>query len=284
MLLRTSMATFACGVARSIRARLGPGDHFGELAILGAPRRTATAYTETPVRLAAICRGRASSRSRRVTHASRSMSPRRWPHRSPQTIAAMTVRRRLAPASANTAASLGRRVMVSGVARRRRDGGAGDHAAASFRGRSARVAACSIIVRFLSRRPSRRMRTSSRSPSRAGKTTNLSCKRRSLAARSCAQGAPAARISLGPRRGEAQRVLWPADAIHVESVAAVGQKCAIWRRPATPLREELWSVDEARARLTEQGWNEARRSSVPQRQDDLARLLRQHLRARASGP
>jgi uridine kinase len=253
-------------------ARLGRGDHFGELAILGVARRTTTAFTETPVRLARLSRSRflslATSHPRVALHVTEAIAAS-----LAATLTAMTddvgllLRQRTLPRRSTV------RVMVSGGLVDVAMGTPAITLLPQF-SEGALVVAASIDHRPVS------LETPVTSDAHVEPITVASWEGRRIyrgsvgillleAARSVL---PQARVSLGPRCGEALRVIWPAAAMSPENVAAVEQRMRELAMSATPIREELWTVEEARARLTEQGWNEAA-SLIPFYKDKTISLL-----------
>jgi uridine kinase len=238
-------------------ARLGPGDQLGETAIVGVRRRDAEAVAETSVRLARLARSRlqslASNHPRIALHVTEAIAaslaatissmsdaaglllqqrtlPRRGTVRvsidgSITAVAMGTPARRLLPGAVDGALVVAAMIdhePVSLDAPLTSDARLEPLTVASWEGR--RIYRCSVGLVL------------------------LEAARRVL---------PGVAVSLGPRRGSGQLVHVPPGAATVEIAAAVEQRMRELVGAATPLREELWAVDEARARLIEQGWVDA---------------------------
>jgi len=238
-------------------ARLGPGDHFGELAILGVTRRATTAHAETPVRLARLSRSRFLSLAMnhprvalRVTEALAAslaatvtamtddvgllLQQRTLPRRSTVRIMASGALLDVpmgAPASTLLPHALDGTLVVAASV---------DHKPVSLE--TPLTSDASIEPISVATWEGRRVYRSS-----VGLLL-LEAARRVL---------PNVPVSLGPRRGEAQIVSCPREAATPEHASAIEQQMRDLVSAATPIREEVWAVDEARARLTEQGWHEA---------------------------
>lgn len=237
-------------------ARLGRGDHFGELAILGITRRTTTAHAETPVRLARLSRSRflslATNHPRVALHVTQALAASLAAMLTAMTDdVGLLLQQRTLPRRATV------RVMVSGalvdVAM-----GALVSTLLPHRAEGALVVAACVDHKPVS------LETPVTSDAAVEPLTVASWEGRRiyrasvglLLLEAARRVLPHAAVSLGARCGEGQRVVWPAEA-GAESLAAVEQQMRDLVALATPLREELWTVDEARARFREQGWDEA---------------------------
>lgn len=236
--------------------RLGAGDHFGELAILGNTRRTTTAYAATPVRLARLSRSRflslATNHPRVALHVTQALAGS-----LAATVTAMTddvgllLQQRTLPRRTTV------RVMVSGALV--------DAAMGALAGTLLPQTAegALVVAASLDHKPVS-LETPVTSDAMLEPITVASWEGRRIYRTSVGlvfleaarRVLPQMAISLGARCGEGQQIVWPGEPSG-ESLAAVEQQMRDLVAAATPLREELWTVDEARARLEDQGWHDA---------------------------
>lgn len=236
--------------------RLGPGDHFGELPILGVSRRTTTAHAESQVRLARLSRSRflslATNHPRVALHVTQALAAT-----LAATVTAMTddvgllLQQRTLPRRSTV------RVMVSGALVDVPTG----VTASTLLPRT--VLGAQVVAACLDHRPIS-LETPVTSDATLEPMTVASWEGRRiyrtsvglLLLEAARRVLPNASVSLGARVGEGQRVAWPGT-VDPERLAAVEQEMRDLVAAGTPLREELWTVDEARSRLHEQGWDDA---------------------------
>lgn len=238
-------------------ARLGPGDHFGELAILGVPKRPMTVQAESVVRLARLSRARflhfSAKHPRAALHVVEAIATT-----LAASLTAMTddvgllLRQRTLPRRSTVRVLVDERVLdvgtgsLVGTLLPRAIGGAAvvaaaiDHKAVSLDTAITSDARLEPIT--LASWEGRRIHRAS-----VGLLLLEAGRRRD----------PRARLSLGPRRADAQIVHVEGPAPTREWIAALEQEMRDLAAASTPLREELWTVDEARLRLEEQGWADA---------------------------
>jgi uridine kinase len=240
-------------------ARLGPGDHFGEVAILGPHVRTSTVETETVVRLARLPRSRFLGLGAR--------HPR----------AALHFVERLAASVAATLTAVGddvglllrqrslprRSTVHVDVAGKRLDVGTGT-LARTLLPRSlsledvggALVVAATLDHRLVS------LDTPVVADCRLEPVSTASAEGRLVQRRSCLllvleaarRALPSVRFRVGPRVGEDQLVF--GEGVDAASVIAVERALERLCAEGVVLREELWHAEEARTRFAEQGWED----------------------------
>ncbi len=238
-------------------ARLGPGDHFGETAVLGVRRRPTLARAETTVRLARLSRSRFLSLSanhpRVALHVTEALAAS-----LAATLTAMTddvgllLQQRTLPRRSAVRALVGGNVVEVAM-------GAPVGTIMPENVGGALVVAATIDHKPVS------LETPVSSDARIEPLTVASWEGRRiyrssvglLLLEAARRVLPTTPVFLGPRRGEAQLVRLPAGTATIENVAAIEQGMRDLVDAGAPLREELWAVDEARARLAEQGWSEA---------------------------
>lgn len=237
-------------------ARLGPGDHFGEVAVLGVRRRSATAHAATIVRLARLSRSRflslGTNHPRVALHLAEALGAS-----LAATLTAMTddvgllLQQRTLPRRSTI------RVMVRGVLV---DAPMGALVATLL---PPSVDGALVVAATVDQKPVS-LETPVTSDARVEPLTLASWEGRRIysstlglvlleAARLVA---PEQKVRLGPRRGEA-RIVTLRSGVDVELVAALERRMHDLVEAGLPLREELWTVDEARVRLSEQGWTDA---------------------------
>lgn len=237
-------------------ARLGPGDHFGELALVGDHPRPSTVRTESVVRLARL------SRSRFVLLAERHPS---------------TALRFLGAVAASLGDSLttsndevGRLLRERSLPR-----GSAVHVIAS--GRRTEVAtgtaagsllpssdAGSLVVAALLDKKAISLARPIVSNGVVEPLTTATWEGRRIFRRSVGllflEAArtvlPDIVLTLGERRGPVQLVT-SSSAVSVEQAARIEQQMRTLAGSGVSLREEIWGPEEVRARLEEQGWHDA---------------------------
>jgi uridine kinase len=232
-------------------ARLGPGDHFGEVAILGRHTRTTTTETETVVRLACL------SRARFLVLGARSPRPAlHFVERLAASVAStltavsdgaglLVAQRSLPRRSSVHAVIAGERVevgtgtLVGTLLPRVVDGA---HVVAATLDRRA-VSLDTAIVADCTIDPLTTASVEGRLVfRRSAMLLVLEAVRREL---------PNAAVSAGQRVGRDQLLRAPEPL----SIPPIQAQLDALAASGLPLREELWMVEEARARLLEQGWD-----------------------------
>ena len=262
-------------------ARLGPGDQFGEVAILGQRARTATVQADTVMRLARLSRsrfvslGRQAPAGRAAFHGGARGERRRDDDRAP--------RRRRSARTAALAAPAERR--ERGL-RRRAHGRGHRHARRDAPAALGRRCARGRGDRRSSRRLARDAahgRRDDRGPHHRelGGPAHLSPERRPARARGGA--------AQGPGREPDGRAAHRLEAARPHDAGALASSRSSRSRPrssglvehAEPMREELWAIEEARVRFLEQGWADTAALLPSYRAETvLAPRLRRHVRAR----
>jgi uridine kinase len=265
------------GAARAHRgpvdlARLSQGDHFGELAILGVRRRAMTVETVGAVRLARISRSRFLSLSANHPRVALQLVEAIATSLS-ATLTRMTDdvgllhRQRTLPRRATVRVAIGDRIL--------------DVATGSLAGTllpvalaGAQVVAAAIDSKAVS------LDEPVSSDARIEPITVAGWEGRRiyrasvglLLLEAARRLDPQLRLRLGPRRADAQLVLADGPTPPREMIARVEQEMRTLVDAGVPLREELWSVDEARVRLQEQGWSDGA-SLLPFHRDKTIALV-----------
>jgi uridine kinase len=236
-------------------ARLGRGDHFGELAILGVRPRTTTVQTETPVRLARLSRARflglATNHPRVALHVTEALATS-----LAATVTAMTddvglLQQRKLPRRSSVRALIAGSVVDVGMGAL--VGGLLPHA----------IDGALVVAATVDQKPVS-LETPITSDARIEPLTVASWEGRRIYRASVGlllleagrRALPGAQLVLGPRRGAAQVVL-TAEKLLPETLAILEQAMRDLVAGQAPLREELWALEEARVRFTEQGWADA---------------------------
>jgi uridine kinase len=250
------------GTARARRgaldlAQLGRGDHFGELAILGASTRSTTVHADTAVRLARL--SRSAFLSLAANHPSIALRIAEGLATSlASALTAMTddvghvLRQRTVPRRANV------RVMLGDAAREVSTGAAvGTLLPRTIEG--ALVVAATIDHKAVS------LDTAVSSDAHVEPLTVASWEGRRvyrssvglLLLEAARRVHPGATVSVGARRADGQLVHVEGEEPTSEWIGALEQEMRELAGSALPIRDELWTVEEARARLHDQGWADA---------------------------
>lgn len=236
-------------------ARLGPGDHFGETAILGQKTRTTTVRADTVIRLARLSRARFLSLG---THHS---------------AAALHFMQALAASVAATMTALrddvgllGRRslprrsVVNVTIGGQRVDVGTGTLAGTLV----PRAVDGALVVAVTVDRRAVSLETPLTSDAALEPLTTATWEGRRIFRRSALllvleaarRIVPAARLTVGPRMARRQLVFSDA-ALSPAEITAIQAQISYLAEHAEPMREELWTIEEARAHFVEQGWADA---------------------------
>ncbi len=237
--------------------RLGPGDHFGELAILGQGRRGVTVIADTSLRLARLSRARflsmaakhpraairlvemiaialASSATAMSDEASRVLRHHTLPMRTtvrvvvdgvPRDVPAGTVVRALLPATVEGALVVAAAIDQKPVAL------------------DASIVAGGVVQ-----------------PLTVASWEGRRVYRRSVALlllEAARVVLPGRTLVMGPRQGDAQIVIAEGASLSNEDVALVESKMRELASAGLPLREELWALEEARSCMKDQHWDDA---------------------------
>lgn len=256
-------------------ARLGPGDHFGETTILGVPMHTTTVQAESILRLARLSRSRflllATNHPRVALHIVEALATT-----LASSLTAMTddvgllLRQRTLPRRTTVRVMFGGKILDVGMGSlvgtllpREIDGAlvvaaALDHKAVSLD---------APITSDLSLEP---ITVASWEGRRIYRTSAglllLEAARRAY---------PEGRMALRARRADRQvaRLTLPHTTESVVEISArLQQLMHDLVAAATPLREELWTLEEARVRMEEQGWADAA-SLLPFHRDKTITLV-----------
>lgn len=237
-------------------ARIGPGDHFGEIALLGQRTRSTTVETTTVMRFARLSRSRLLSLGAR----------------HPRT--ALHFMEALASAVAGTVTalnddvgllarqrSLPRRSMMRAVV-----GGRGVEIGTGTRvgtllphtAGGALVVAATIDRRAVSLDSALAADATIEPLTTASWEGRLVFRRSALllVLEAARRAVPGATLTVGPRVGRRQ-LLHTQRALSFAELAAMQVELDSLAERGEPLREELWAIEEARGRLVEQGWLDA---------------------------
>lgn len=236
--------------------RLGPGDHFGEVAILGRRARSATVQADSVLRLARLSRSRFLSLG---TH-----HPAAALHfmeaLAANVAATMTALRDDVGLLARQRSLPRRRVVNVSVAGRRMDVGTGTLVGTLL---PRMIDDALVVAATIDRRASSLDTLLTSDASIEALTTASGEGRRVfrssamlLVLEAARHAVPAARLTVGPRIGRRQLVVASPELSDAD-VTAVQRQLDVLVERGEPMREELWSVEEARAQLLEQGWEDA---------------------------
>lgn len=252
-------------------ARIGPGDHFGETAILGHRARSATVQTDTVMRLARLSRARflslGGSRPRAALHFMEALAA--------SVAATMTALRDDVGLLARQRSLPRRSVVTVTIGDRRIDVGTGT-LVGTLLPRSVEEA---LVVAATVDRRAVSLETPLTSDASVEALTTASWEGRRIFRRSvlllvleaARRAVPAASLTVGPRIARRQFVvaspeLSPGDLAEIQrqldGLVAHGE----------PMREELWAIEEARARFMEQGWPDAAALLASYRAETVALL------------
>jgi len=234
-------------------ARLGPGDQFGEVAILGQRARTATVQADTVMRLARLSRSRFVSlggqHPRAALHFMEALAG--------SVAATMTALRDDVGLLARQRSLPRRSVVNVAFGDARMDVGTGT-LVGTLLPRSvddALVVAATVDRRAVS------LETPLTADGTIEALTTASWEGRRIFRRSAVllvleaarRRVPDANLTVGPRIGWKQLVLTTPE-LSAEQVVAIQAALEGLVEHAVPLREELWAIEEARVRFLEQGW------------------------------
>jgi uridine kinase len=234
-------------------ARLGPGDQFGEVAILGHRARTATVQADTVMRLARLSRSRfvslGAQHPRAALHFMEALAA---------TVAATMTALRDDVGLLVRQRSLPRRSVVNvAVGDARIDVGTGTLVGTLL----PRAVDSALVVAATVDRRAVSLETPLTADGVVEPLTTASWEGRRIFRRSAVllvleaarRRVPAANLTVGPRIGWKQLVL-TAPELTAEDVVAIQREIERLVEHAEPMREELWAIEEARARFLEQGW------------------------------
>jgi uridine kinase len=236
---------------------LGPGDHFGETAILAQPRaRSATVQTDTPVRLARLSRARffsfETTRPRAALHFMGALAGSLAATTSAlRDNVGLLVRQRTLPRRSVVRVQLGSASMQVATGTR-----IGTLLPPYVEG--ALVVAATINSRALS------LDTPLTEDARIAPLTTANWEGRRifrtsallLVLEAARRAVPSVALTVGPRIARRQLILASREPSEAE-VAAIQAKLEELVEHTEPLREELWTIDEARTRFVDQGWHDA---------------------------
>ena len=251
---------------------LGRGDHFGELAILGAPTRSMTVQAETAVRLARLSRSRylslAVNHSRVALHVVEALATSLAASLTSMTDdVGLALRQRTLPRRSTV------RVMVGGTVR---DVSTGSLASTLL----PRAVGDALVVAATIDHKAVSLDTAVTSDARVDALTVASWEGRRiyrssiglLLLEAARRADPGAKVSIGARRADGQLVHVEGREPTEEWTAALEQQMRELVAAALPIREELWTVEEARVHLEDQGWSDAA-CLLPFQRDKTVTLL-----------
>ena len=234
-------------------ARLGPGDQFGEVAILGQRARTATVQADTVMRLARLSRSRfvslGSQHPRTALHFMEALAG--------SVAATMNALRDDAGLLARQR-SLPRRSIVNvTIGDARMDVGTGTLVGTLL----PRLEGEAIVVAATIDRRAVSLETPLTADAMLEPLTTASWEGRRIFRRSALllvleaarRRLPEANLTVGPRIAWKQLVFTKLE-LTPEEVLAVQHELEGLVERAEPMREELWAIEEARLRFLEQGW------------------------------
>ena len=234
-------------------ARLGPGDQFGEVAILGPRARTETVHADTMLRLARLSRSRFASlggqHPRAALHFMEALA---------SSVAATIIALRDDAGLVARQRSLPRRSVVNvAIGDARMDVGTGTLAGTLL----PRLEGDALVVAATIDRRAVSLETPLTSDATLEPLTTASWEGRRIFRRSALllvlEAArrlfPKANLTVGPRIAWKQLVLTKPE-LAPEAVAAIQLELEGLVERAQPMREELWAIEEARVQFLEQGW------------------------------
>lgn len=234
-------------------ARLGPGDPFGQVAILGQRARTATVQADTGMRLARLSRSRYLSlggqHPRAALHFMEALAG---------SVAATMDALRDDVGLLASQRSLPRRSIVSvRLGDARLDVGTGTLAGTLL----PRLEGEALVVAATLDRRAVSLDTPLTADATLEALTTASWEGRRIFRRSALllvleaarRRVPAANLTVGPRIAWKQLVYTTPD-LSPEEVAAIQRELEALVERTEPMREELWAIEEARVRFVEQGW------------------------------
>lgn len=251
-------------------ARLGPGDHFGEVAILGQPMRNTTVRTDTVVRLARLSRARFASlgtnHARAALHFMQALAATVAASMTALRDDAGALARRSLPRRSMIAVTLGDRRMNVGTATivgsllpRAIDGALVVAATVDRR-------AVSLETPLIADAAVEALTTASWEGRRIFRRSALL-----LVLEAARRTVPGAVLTVGPRIARRQLVR-SAGELAPEAVAAVQRQLDVLIEQAEPIREELWAIEEAHVYFLEHGWTDAAALLASYRAETVALL------------
>jgi uridine kinase len=274
-----------CRVRRGMLdvARLGPGNHFGEVAILGQRTRSSTVQSDSVMRLARLSRSRLLSLGTRHPQAALHFMTAL----ASSVAATMTALRDdvglLAPQR-----SLPRRSLVKVVLGDRRvDAGTGT----LVRTLLPRSVGEALVVAATIDRRAVALETPLTADAAIDPLTTATWEGRRVFRRSAMllvleaarRALPATVLTVGPRIARRQLILCASD-LSPEQVASIQREIAVLVERAEPMHEEIWAIEEARARFEEQGWDDAAALLASYRAETVSLLACGNTIALAFGP
>jgi uridine kinase len=264
-------------------ARLGPGDQFGEVAILGQRARTATVQADTVMRLARLSRSRFVSlggqHPRAALHFMEALAA---------TVAATMNALRDDAGLMARQRSLPRRSIVNvGVGEARLSVGTGTLVGTLL----PRAVDDALVVAATVDRRAVSLETPLTADGTVEPLTTASWEGRRIFRRSALllvleaarRSAPGVNLTVGPRIGWKQLVHTVPE-LSLEQVASIQGALDGLIARAEPMREELWAIEEARARFVEQGWADTAALLASYRAETLSLLVCGGTFALAFGP
>jgi uridine kinase len=237
-------------------ARVGPGDHLGEAAILGQRARSATVQADTAMRLARLSRSRFRSlgehHPRAALHFMEALAA--------SVAATMTALRDDAGLLAQQRSLPRRNVVNVSVDGRPVAVGTGTMVGTLL----PRTAGDALVVAATVDRRAVSLETPLTADASVEALTTASWEGRRIFRRSALllvleaarRAVPSARLTVGPRIARRQLVA-SSPALAPGDVAVIQKHLDGLVERGEPMREELWAIEEARVHFVEQGWVEA---------------------------
>jgi uridine kinase len=264
-------------------ARIGPGDHFGETAILGHRARSASVQTDSVMRVARLSRSGFASlganHPRAALHFMEALAA--------NLAATMTALRDDVGLLARQRSLPRRSVVNVAIGGRRMDVGTGT-LIGTLLPRS--VDDALVVAATVDRRA-----VSLDSPLTADAAvealTTASWEGRRIFRRSAVllvleaarRAVPSVRLTVGPRIARRQ-LIFASPFLAPSDLSAIQQQLDMLVDRAEPLREELWAIEEAHVRFVEQGWLDAAALLPSYRSETVALLACGGTFALAFGP
>ncbi len=236
--------------------RIGPGDHFGETAILGHRARSATVEAETVMRLARLSRSRFLSLG--TTHPTAALH---FMEALAASVAATMTALRDDVGLLAKQRSLPRRSVVDVVVGdRRMNVGTGTLVGTLL----PRTALGALVVAATVDRRAESLEMPLTADASVEPLSTASWEGRRVFRRSALllvleaarRALPNAKLTVGPRV-ERRQLVAAVPALSPDDVAKIQEHVDALVESGEPLREELWAIEEARVRFTEQGWEDA---------------------------
>lgn len=237
-------------------ARIGPGDHFGETAILGHRGRSASVQTDSVMRVARLSRSRfvslGANHPRAALHFMEALAA--------NVAATMNALRDDVGLLARQRSLPRRSVVNVAIGGRRMDVGTGTLVGTLL----PRSVGDALVVAATVDRRAVSLDTPLTADASVEELTTASWEGRRIFRRSvlllvleaARRAVPSVRLTVGPRIARRQLV-FASPALAPDEVSAIQRQLDTLVDRAEPLREELWAIEEARVRLVEQGWFDA---------------------------